>query len=138
MCQNARCVLVSVSLALGLCFLILYLKKTNNFVPNASLEVNINDETEDKRALGNFFSFEDAGNSKVRGRIHVPKFMLDLYENRKRNNCVLNFSEADVIRSVIPTSAGNNLFLKRAIFEGNLGISLILRHRGQDYIAQSL
>lgn len=41
--------------------------------------------------------------TKKKIRHHIPKIMLDLYENRKSFN---NFSKADVVRSLIPKISG--------------------------------
>lgn len=42
-------------------------------------------------------------NTKKKIRHHIPKIMLDLYENRKSFD---NFSRADVVRSLIPKMSG--------------------------------
>lgn len=43
--------------------------------------------------------------NNVRNNVHVPKFMLELYENNK--NKINNYTIPEVVRSVIPKSAGN-------------------------------
>lgn len=43
---------------------------------------------------------------KKKIRHHIPKIMLDLYENRKNFG---NFSRADVVRSLIPKMAGEHI-----------------------------
>lgn len=50
---------------------------------------------------------EDGAIYKRRIKQHVPKFMLELYESGKNEG--RNYTKADVVRSLIPKSAGTYL-----------------------------
>lgn len=64
-----------------------------------------NDAADKKQLL------RETGKKKIKH--HIPKIMLDLYENRKSFN---NYSKADVVRSLIPKISGKLIQLANAIY----------------------
>ncbi|KAF5306285.1 hypothetical protein FQA39_LY08983 [Lamprigera yunnana] len=82
--------------------------RKSNLINNTSIEFNFinpkgaSQEQKSKETIKN----EEIDAKANRKRIHIPKIMLELYEERKREEYGLNFSKADIVRSVIPKNAG--------------------------------
>lgn len=98
MWQSLRCLSVTVTIGIFVCILILCFGKSRNskLLNSVILKKSVSNSSEDKIASAR-------KGVKVKEKIHVPKFMLDLY--KERNGCT-NLTGADVVRSVIPRSAG--------------------------------
>lgn len=99
MCQKLRCffiTIITISIFLGIAILCLPRLK-NSKLQNKSTRVESGGDSKvgaEKKHL------------RIKKKIHVPKFMLDLYEDGEMNGYGGSISRADVVRSVIPRSAG--------------------------------
>lgn len=73
----------------------------------------------------NIFPVKNKTKSDVNNKkknFHVPKFMLELYENNRIEG--KKFKPPDVVRSLIPTHAGNNLTQRRQKFNTNKNFTI--------------
>lgn len=126
-------------LALALTSLCLWLllissNRTANPISNTSIELNI-------VAAQNSQKNASALAKSAKRKIHIPKFMLDLYEERKRDGGYpFNFSKPDIVRSVIPKNGGLSKFSSSAknhknnIFLGTLPNNNVLESFEENHL----
>ncbi|XP_031355049.1 bone morphogenetic protein 10-like [Photinus pyralis] len=118
----------------------MYLKKYN-FVNNTSIELKfINSKeilNESRLPIKASRGEERKVNKK---RIHIPKIMLELYEERNRNEYGLNFSKPDIVRSVIPKNAGTlkNKILQSVEENHVLIFDVPPLHRDEEFLGAEL
>lgn len=102
-------------ICLWLYFLIIVTENLLSYPPK-TVQLNILNKNS---VIENAFSKENTSNvdrikivtnnNKRKKRVHVPKYMLELYEkNRKEGK---NLQKSDVVKSLIPTHAGKYIFL---------------------------
>ncbi|KAK4873766.1 hypothetical protein RN001_013126 [Aquatica leii] len=109
------CGVVTVVFAIFLCLLTIVSYRKSSLINNTSIEFNFINSKEVLNEAKLSALENDKELKANRKRIHVPKIMLELYEERKREEFgFLNFSKPDIVRSVIPKNAGT---LKNSIFE---------------------
>ncbi|KAF5289324.1 hypothetical protein FQR65_LT11888 [Abscondita terminalis] len=111
-----HCGLIAVFFATFLCLLTIVSYRKSDLINNTSIEfnfINTNKIDLNDNKLSDLVD-EDKESNLKRKKIHIPKIMLELYEERKREEFGFNFSKPDIVRSVIPKNAGT---LKNQIFE---------------------
>ncbi|KAJ8979264.1 hypothetical protein NQ317_012734 [Molorchus minor] len=99
-------------------YILILLKDTFASKPSTSIELNIIDA---KDIVNNFntktnsseYNSKSVGTSRKKKTVHVPKFMLELYEKNKSGR--KSKERPDVVRSLIPTDAGS--FPSNEIYE---------------------
>lgn len=99
---------IPILICLWIYFLILL---RNSILQSTAVNLNIidakNNTAERCKEVNSSGLVKDIGGFKKRKKIHVPKFMLELYEKNKIGG--KGVKRPDVVRSVIPTHAGKKL-----------------------------
>lgn len=98
---------VLVSVLISLWFYIVIITKYN-VAQKTSIELAIIDRNNYIVKTNGSEVFMISDKKISRKKIHVPKFMLDLYEKSIKSKNV-NYSFPDIVRSVVPKKAGNIL-----------------------------
>lgn len=93
----------SFSLLIILWFLIICLYKSY-FVKTTLVQVNFFDNIQMNKTNSDDLAKKVSFKRKIKH--HVPRFMLELYENGIKTNDSSNGSLPDIVRSVIPKNAG--------------------------------
>lgn len=101
-------VLISIITTLCLCLIIVNLHKRTHLIANTSIEFNFigTKQFEKQDNFSEILIDDGKGGKSSKRRIHIPKFMLDLYEAGKREDYRMNVSKPDIVRSVIPKNGG--------------------------------
>lgn len=97
-------ILLPIFTCLWVYFLILVV---DSFTPKQSIEIKTTEENNIRNITQNMFPLKNKNKSDVSNKkksFHVPKFMLELYENNKVEG--KKMEGPDVVRSVIPTHSG--------------------------------
>lgn len=101
-------ILTPILICLWIYFLIII---TENFVicPPKTLQLNLiktNSDIEDTTGIENVSNSVKINSVNIQSKktVHVPKFMLELYENNRKEG--KNLQKSDVVKSLIPTHAG--------------------------------